>query len=70
MKITVNDQQLQTIRRVLEMDLGHARDAVARAEMQQARMPFDHDNSDALDRYRNWKLSTEQALWAVNGVES
>lgn len=65
MKIELNSEERETISKVLHMDLDHARDAIARAEMQQKRMPFDHDNNSALERYREWLLKTQRALVAI-----
>lgn len=65
MIIKLTDEERETISRVLHMDLDHARDAVARAEMQQKRMPFDHDNNTALERYQEWLLKTQRALVAI-----
>jgi hypothetical protein len=52
----------ETILKVLERDLSHAQDEIARAEMQLHRMPFDHDLRNALEQYRRWKLDTEKAI--------
>jgi hypothetical protein len=65
MRIELTAEERETISRVLHMDLDHARDAVARAEMQQKRTPFDHDNNAALERYQEWLLKTQRALVAI-----
>jgi hypothetical protein len=65
MRIELTNEERETISRVLHMDLDHARDAVARAEMQQKRMPFDHDNMATLGRYQGWLLKTQRALVAI-----
>ena len=40
--------------RCVQIDLDNAKDNLARAEMQQKRMPYDHDNNNALVRYQDW----------------
>jgi hypothetical protein len=50
------------IQKLIENDLGNARDNIARAEMQLKRMPFDHDTRDALERYRKWESEAQTAL--------
>jgi hypothetical protein len=54
-----------TITHVLQNDLLNAQDNVARAKMQQKRMPFDHDNNDALVRYEEWARKSAAALNAA-----
>jgi hypothetical protein len=44
----------------------NARDNMARAKMQQERMPFDHDNNDALERYQ---IRLRQIEGAINWLE-
>ena len=50
------------IRKLLDTSLSNARDAIARAEQQLRRMPFDHDTRDALERYKDWEYETEIAI--------
>jgi len=56
------------IRKLLDTSLSNARDAIARAEQQLRRMPFDHDTRDALERYKDWEYETETAIAWLNGV--
>lgn len=56
---------LPTLQKVLRNDLSNAVDNVLRAEAQQKRMPFDHDNNDALERYKKWRDDTTEALRVV-----
>lgn len=58
----------ETILKVLNDSLGNAQDAIARAEMQLKRMPFDHDTRDALERYKVWETETLAAIKWVNEV--
>jgi hypothetical protein len=54
-----------TIIHVLQNDLVNAQDNVARAKMQQKRMPFDHDNNNALVRCEEWERKSSAALNAA-----
>jgi hypothetical protein len=61
---------LERILKVVKADLSHAEDNVARARMQQKRMPFDHDNNDALVRYEAWELQSRKAVAFVSELIS
>ena len=61
MRIRVH-RDYPTMMRVLAADLGNAQDNRIRAEMQKTRMPFDHDNNDALERYIIWEQATKMAI--------
>ena len=56
------------IRELLDNSLSNARDAIARAEQQLRRMPFDHDTRDALERYKDWEYETKTAIAWLNGI--
>jgi hypothetical protein len=51
--------------RCLSQDLTNAVDNRMRAEMQQKRMPFDHDNNNSLDRYIKWEREVMKAIIEV-----
>ncbi len=62
MRVRERERIRERIIQCLKNDLLNAQDNVARAEMQQKRMPFDRDNNDALAMYRVWAEETQLAI--------
>jgi hypothetical protein len=58
----------EKIRELLDRDLSHAKDSIARAEYQLKRMPFDHDTRNALEGYRVWESEIETAIIWLNRI--
>ncbi len=66
--VSLNPETKKYMRRAIENDLSNATDNVLRARRQQERMPFDHDNNDALLRYEAWEFKAKNALKALEAL--